>query len=168
MTAHGGPLLDQLRRDVVAPQSMALAMSGITLRPDPAGKYIGTWSSPRGRLLEIDITPQHPGAWLGLHVPWPLPDLSALGWIGFAARSNAQSIMATRACLRSGTDSGFHDQFFAVDIISDSAATDHFDLMSPQHLSDLPPQAPWRELVFFLPPAKPFRWALQDLRLIAL
>lgn len=168
MTTQGMPLLGQLREKVVAPQSMALAMSGITLRPDPAGKYLGTWSSPRGRLLEIDMTPQHPGAWLGLHVPWPIPHLSALGWIGFAARSSARNIMAIRACLRSGTESGFQDQFFPVDIVSDCAATDHFDLISPRHLPDLPLQAPWRELVFFLPPAKPFRWALQDLRLITL
>jgi hypothetical protein len=168
MTAVCACALDRLRSKVVAPQSIALPLSGLSLRPDPAGTYFGTWSSPRDRMLELDIIAHRPGAWLGLHLPWPFPDLSGLGWIGFAARCNARSIMAARVCVRSGSDTGFQDHFFPLDIVSTSAATDHSDLISPRHVPGLSGKAAWRELVFFLPPAKSFRWALQDLRLIAL
>ena len=167
MTGVSTSALDRLRGEIAAPQSITLPLPGLSLRPDPAGTYFGTWSSPRDRMMELDVTAHRPGAWLGLHLPWPFADLSGFGWVGFAARCNARSIMATRVCLRSATATGFQDHFFPLDILSTSAATDHCDLISPRHTPGLSEKAAWRELVFFLPPAKSFRWALQDLRLIA-
>ena len=87
-----------------------------------------------------------PGRWLGLHLALALPDLAAVGWLGFAARSAATPAMTLRACLRSGLAAGgFFDTFFDKHILSQSAETDHLDMIAPAHQPDLPLCAPWRE-----------------------
>jgi hypothetical protein len=162
--------LDQLREGAFLPQDMLTAeMPGdIRLHPDPAGEYHIKVSSPRARLLELEVAVTRPGAWLGLHVPLHLTDLSGIRWLGFAARSNAGQAIAVRACIRSGIDGGFFDVFFDKHILSQTGQTDHVDMLSPDHLPELPKIAKWREIILFLPPAHGFGWALQDLRLFAI
>lgn len=162
--------LQTLRDSLLDVQDIAAAdlPGGIRLHPDPAGELTATVSSPRARLLELEVAVVRPGAWLGLHVPLHLPDLPGIRWLGFAARSNATHALAVRACLRSGVAGGFLDVFFDRHVLSQAGQGDHVDMLATDHLPELPQQAPWREFVLFLPPGESFGWALHDLRFFAL
>lgn len=166
--------LGQLR-DLVLPETAldlggpAELCPGLVLRADPAARIAASWSSPRGRLLELATRVEAPGDWLGLHLTLGLSDLTGLAWLGFAARTGAGQALVARACLRSGlADGGFHDTFFDRDLLSQAAILDHQDMIAPDQRPDLPQQAPWREFILFLPPTQDIDWALHDLRLFAL
>lgn len=144
---------------------------GITLHLDPDARMTGQWSSPDGRLIEIQTKVTQPGAWFGLHIGLPdaALDLTALRWIGVTARTSAQRGVGVRVALRSGhAGGGFQDDFFGRHMLSQARQSDHQDLLCPADLPDLPTTAPWRELVLFLPPAAPLHWALHDLRIFGL
>ena len=136
---------------------------GLALHMDVAAQIGGQWSSPAGRLLELETHVAQRGAWLALHIALDLPDLTGIRWVGVVARTTAMQATVVRVCLRSVLASGFHDQFFARDILSRSVQSDHHDLLDPTQFPDLPLQAKRRELVLFLPPATPIAWALHDL-----
>ena len=142
--------------------------AGLTLHLDAAARMTGQWASPANRLLELATDVQTPGAWFALHVTLDLPDLAPYRWIGIAARSTAGQATAVRVCLRSLLADGFHDQFFARDILSRSVQSDHHDLIDPAQFPDLPSHAQGRELVLFLPAATPVAWALHDLAVFGL
>jgi hypothetical protein len=162
--------LAALRATVLSPAPLGPVVPGLAFHADPQAGLSGHWHSPRGRLLEVETTVTRPGRWLGLHLALPdLADLAPLVWLGLAARSGAGHAMALRVCLRSGLpEGGFHDQFFDRHLLSQPAETDHLDMIAPARLPDLPPKAPWRELILFLPPGESLRWSLHDLRLFAL
>lgn len=144
---------------------------GLDLRLDPNAQASGHWSSPEGRLLELRTRVDVPGAWFGLHVALPddALDLTGVSWIGVTARTSALQAVSIRVGLRSGQDDGgFQDSFFARHILSQARQSDHHEVLCPAHLPDLPRQAPWRELVLFLPPATAMDWVLHDLRVFAL
>lgn len=139
--------------------------SGITLHADPALKLQGQWCSPAGRLLELDVSINGEGSWFGLHMELGGIDLSQVGIIGIACRSAAPTIEVVRACLRSGrSEGGFDDCFFTKRILAHPEASSHLDAFQVGQQQDLPPQAPWRELILFLP-VHSFRLHLHDLRL---
>ncbi len=118
----------------------------LMLHADPAAEIGGQWDSPAGRLLTIRAENRRPGAWFALHVPLPgAADLSAFAWLILALRSSADHALIIRACLRSGTDAGFRDDFFPLDVLALPNEADHLDHLVPAHLPDLPPRAPWRE-----------------------
>lgn len=149
-------------------QKLAL---GITLHLDPDAQMTGHWSSPEGRLIEMQTQVARPGAWFGLHIRLPdaALDLGPLRWIGVTARTSAQHAIGIRVGLRSGrAEGGFQDDFFGRHMLSQPRQSDHHDLLCPADLPDLPRKAPWRELVLFLPPAAPLHWALHDLRIYGL
>ena len=125
---------------------------GLTLHADPALGLSGTYRSPLDRLLELETKMSGDGAWLGLHLGLPLRDLSGFGVVGFAARTSAGSMALIRACLRSGLDEGgFQDVFFDKHLLTRPEESAHLDALHLPQVPDVALQAPWRELVFFLP-----------------
>ncbi|MBM1222477.1 hypothetical protein JQU17_19895 [Ponticoccus sp. SC2-23] len=141
---------------------------GVWLHTDPEAGISGQWSSPRGRLCEIDITVDAPGRWLGLHVALPPFEADAVTWLGIALRVHAARPLALRPCLRSGTDEGFVDTFFDRHALARTAETDHHGVLAPDRHPDLPATAPWRELILFLPSGESLSLALHALRIFAL
>ena len=159
-----------LRPQALPPRPLtgAEVVPGLRLSADPAAAMTGTWSSPRGRLLEIETTVTTPGAWFALRLTLPPIDLTGLAWLGFVLRSGAGHGVGSRACLRSGLAGGaHHDLFFDRLILSQPGESDHHDLIAPDRCPGLPLHAPWREFLLFLPPAEDLRIALHDLRLFA-
>lgn len=151
---------------LVKPNHVTNLGHGIKLHADPASVIRGHWASPAGRLLEIAARIEAPGNWFALHIPLPgLSDLGGIGWIGLIARTSADATCALRPCLRSGLEAGgFRDDFLPRHILAGPRESDHCDTLAPAHLPDLPPAAPWRELVLFLPAAASFHLMLHDLR----
>jgi hypothetical protein len=140
---------------------------GIALHADPALHVSGRWRSPAGRLLELEATPGGEGGWFGLHMDLGTLSLSQAGLIGIACRGISPSIEAVRACIRSGrSEGGFDDCFFPKRILTHPEAASHLDALQISLQQDLPPEAPWRELILFLP-LHSFRLDLHDLRLFA-
>lgn len=139
------------------------------LRVDPEAA-ISLWlSSPRDRFLELEARVSRPGAWLGLHLTLPLPDLGQAGWLGFVLRGASGAAITCRACLRSGrAGGGFHDQFFDRHVLAQPWQADHHDLLALAQCPELPRQAAWREFILFLPPDLDFRLSLHDLRVFVL
>ncbi len=140
--------------------------AGVVVHADPALGLAGHFTSPAGRLLELSARISGRGDWVGLHVTLDLPDLAGLGWVGLACRSAAPEDVMVRPCLRSGTQDGFADHFFAKHILSGPEAMAHLDALDLTAMPDLPRTAPWRELVLFLPRTD-FTWHLHDLRVFA-
>ena len=167
------PLAYRSDTDVLSPLFQGGAprtplVPGAFLHHDPAGQITGHWHSPQGRLIEIAAEITVPCQWFALHLALDLPDLSGIVWLGFVARSSASPTAAIRACLRSGTPDGFHDCFFDRHILAQSRESDHQDLIAPARREGLPMQAPWREFILFLPPARSLHWVLHDLRIFTL
>lgn len=162
--------LDMLREDA---REGALGQDpqvapGVALHADPALGMTGTWRSPPGRLLEIEARPARPGSWFGLHVSLGGCDLDRHGIVGFACRTRSSELQILRACLRSGIDArpggAFVDRFFDKHILSQPVEGSHLDALPARGHEALPAQAPWRELILFLP-TEGFDWSLIDLRL---
>lgn len=138
-------------------------LPGIALHADPALPLSGNFVSPEGRLLELDVSVMGE-SWFALHIALSNADLTAFGLLGFASRNASPTFEIIRPCLRSGTNDGFVDCFFDKHILAPPGETSHLDALQLHPNPRIPPQAPWRELVFFLP-THPFQWALMDLRI---
>lgn len=166
MTAALAPGLARLR-DSRADGPLAATetafVPGIALHADPGLALAGRFRSPAGRLLELEATPGGTG-WIGLHVALDTASLPETGWLGLACQSAAAARIVVRPCLRSGTGTGFADTFFPRHILAEPEAQSHVDALPLATTPDLPADAPWRELVLFLPGA-PFTWHLHDLRI---
>lgn len=137
----------------------------IALHADPALQIEGQWRSPAGRLLELEANAPGEGNWFGLHMELGNISLAQAGLIGLACRSTAPRIEMLRACIRSGHgEGGFDDCFFTKRILAHPEASSHLDAIQISQQPNLPPEAPWRELILFLP-TQSFRLDLHDLRL---
>ena len=139
-------------------------LHGVDLRSDPALQLEGQYRSPEGSVLELEMRPSGQGDWCALHLVFPAQNLQGYGVLGFALRGAAQEMRVLRACLRSGTDAGFVDCFFDKHILLRPQESSHLDAFSVEHRGDLPMEAPWRELILFLPP-RACDLSLTDLRL---
>ncbi|MCF6234042.1 MAG: hypothetical protein L3J36_13245 [Rhodobacteraceae bacterium] len=138
---------------------------GLTLHADPALQVGGHWRSPAGRLLELEVDTFGGGSWIGLHMALGKIDLSAFGVLGITCRSAAPNMQVIQPCLRSGLENGgFEDCFFSKRILSYPEPSSHLDALHIDMQIKLPEDAPWRELILFLP-CHSFRWDLHDLRL---
>ena len=161
--------LDELRQGASFGDIMPEAeiVSGIRFVPDPDAGMRGRFSSPAGRLLQIEVTHERPARWCGLHIRLDIDDISDLGLIGLAARFAAPQAVAVAPCIRSGTENGFSDCFFEKQVASLPRPLLHLDAIETdgRHPS-LPETAPWRELVLFLPTGG-FRLDLHDLKVFA-
>lgn len=142
--------------------------AGFNLHCDPDVGIEGDCSSPNQRLCELDIRSKGQGRWLGLHVMLPDFRMAEHRWITVAFRAHAGRNLAIKPCLRSGTEAGFIDTFLPVHCLVTAAPTDHTFLLAHERFPDMPIIAPWRELVFFLPPAEDIKLAIHDLRIIGL
>lgn len=140
---------------------------GLLLHAAPELRAAGQWSSPAGRFCALDIRIEVPGRWLALHLPLPEPDLAGVRWLMLAVRTSAAEASVIRPCLRSGTPGGFRDDFLPRAILAQPRESDHHDILAPDRLPDLPLEAPWRELILFLPSATGTQLVLHDLRLVA-
>ena len=135
---------------------------GLQLALDPKAVFEGRIGSPRGRLLQIEGEIRQSARWFGLHVPLDAHDLSERAILGFAARLGARQARPIRPCLRSGRSEGFSDCFFDKPLLPDADKGLHLDVLDlARH--DIPEEAPWRELVLFLP-TRSLHLSLHDLR----
>lgn len=140
---------------------------GLRFVPDPDAGMRGHYTSPAGRLLEIEVSHDRPARWCGLHLRLDLGDLDGLGVIGLAARFAAPQALAVSPCLRSGTATGFSDCFFSKQVAALPRPLLHLDALETDgRHKTLPRSAPWREIVLFLPTSS-FRVDLHDLRIFA-
>lgn len=149
-----------------APGAIALQIGpGLRLHhpPETAGGL--HWTSPKGRLIEVEGMAE--GAFLGLHLALPLRRLDRIAWLGLVLRGAAGSGMRLQPCLRSGLPGGdYRDSFFPKALHLPGPATDGMALFCPALAPDLPARSPWRELVLFLPVRQEIRLSLHDLRVI--
>lgn len=145
--------------------SDALPVAGLGLAVDPAARIDLTWSSAPGRLLDIDSAVHVPGRWCALRLTLDLPDIGAIAGLGIWLRSAADPALVMQAVLRSGIAAGHVDCPFERDILSHATPSDHHAVMMADRTPDLPRHAPWRELLLLLPPYRPVRLALHDMRL---
>lgn len=161
--------LDVLRDTVITPRPFVAGevVTDIWFHTDPAWQGQGTWASPRGRMLEVEVDVTTPGAWCALHLRLDLRPADH-SYLGLIARTAADRAMITRVCLRAGHAEGFHDHFLPRDILSQPGASDHIDMMVPAQCPDLPRDAQWHELILFLPSRHSFAWGLHDLRVFGL
>ena len=137
---------------------------GLRLHADPALELTGQYRSPPGQLLDLEArTGPDPGDWLALHLALRLDDLSAMGVVGFATRMAAPETLVVRACVRSGTDTGFTDCFFDKHLLVHAHETSHVDALHVGKRADLPLRAPWRDVILFLP-TRAFQLSLIDMR----
>lgn len=154
----------QLAGDILAE---APIVPGLRFVPDPEAGMQGRYTSPAGRLLEMEVTHARPARWLGLHLALDVSSLDGLGLIGFAATIASPRAMAVTPCVRSGTGTGFADCFFAKSIAAMPRPLMHLDAIETGDRHEtLMQTAPWRELVLFLP-TRDFRLDLHDLRVFA-
>jgi len=140
---------------------------GFFLDADPKIGVSGSYRSISHRLMELDVQVQAPGDWLALHLALPPLALQDLTYIGLACRLSAPEPLMLRACLRSGLHSslpqdGFIDCFFDRHILTTKQPHSHLDMLYLDACSELPFDAPWRELVLFLP-CQSFRLNLMHL-----
>jgi hypothetical protein len=166
--AHSNHLLS-LMRDSVSHGEMKdhlRFMPGLLLAADPALGISGTFGSPQGRILDLDVKISGEGHWLGLHISFPQRDISQCGVIGLACRTSCNETEIVRACVRSGTDNGFVDCFFDKHILLQPEERSHLDALDVHRRDLLPLIAPWREIILFLP-VRSCRLSLVDLRLFA-
>lgn len=150
--------------DILAEQEI---VPGLRFVPDPEAGMRGRFSSPQGRLLELQVTHTRPARWLGLHLRLDLGVSDDIALIGLAARIAAPQAQAVRPCIRSGTATGFVDSFFDKTIAALPRPLLHLDVVETHGAHPvLHDPAPWRELVLFLP-TDDFRLDLHDLRVFA-
>lgn len=125
---------------------------GLFLAIDGASDTKARIESQPGMLLDLECKTRRPGGFLSLNLELGECDLSRYNVLGIMCKSVAPETLTFRACLRSGTEDGFVDAFFAKRVISFAQESVHADLMKLAEREDIPAQAPWRELILFLPP----------------
>lgn len=144
---------------VLRAQSFEKAVSGgerfspgvfVSIDPESDTKVMAT--SRPGELVDLSFSTRRPGRWLSLNVEMGNCNLTGRDIAGFMAKVQSEATMTFRVCLRSGNEGGFQDAFFGKRVISYAEASTHADLMKLEERDDVPAQAPWRELIMFLPP----------------
>jgi len=136
---------------------------GCFFQVDPAGQQEMHLTSGAGEGLKIRTRVQHPGDWMALHLRLEGLDLSDKQVLGFLCKSQSPQAMTYRACLRSGTETGFHDCFFTKTLVAYDQPSSHLDVLDLSTRPDVPLPATWREFIFFFKPSS-FDLELQDLR----
>lgn len=138
-------------------------LPGLELHADPELNLSGSWTSAESEVLEIDAAIPGLGGWVGLHLSLPVGTTRGHGVLGFAARIRAPEIFVARACLRSGRDGGFVDCFFDKHLLFTPDEASHVDALQLHQRDTIPEEAPWRDLILFLP-TESFRLSVIDWR----
>jgi len=125
---------------------------GVFLSTDPDSDTSCQIHSEPGMLLELTAKGRRPGKWLSLNIELGAMDLSQRSVFGVMCKSRSEDIQTLKICLRSGVEGGFQDVFFGKRMISYNEESTHADLLKLVDYPDVPAQAPWRELILFLPP----------------
>ncbi|MCL4186297.1 MAG: hypothetical protein KJZ85_01720 [Rhodobacteraceae bacterium] len=138
---------------------------GVSLVLDPEGQTEAEAIAAPGALMGLRLRAIVPGRWAGLHIVLGPLDLTDRHVIGVVLRTRAPAVTTLRIALRSGREGGFDDCDFPKRLVAFGEDSTHVDLLqTARHPDTLPLQAPWRELVLFLPPAG-CELVIQDLRL---
>ena len=129
---------------------------GIWVAADPEAPPAGRLRSRAGELLEAELELAAPARWLALHLALGPADLSGRAGFGVAVQAQAPRSLALRLCLRSGAPGGFVERFFPRELIVTPEGRLHVDILDLQGAAPVPgpvpPSAPWRDLIAFLPP----------------
>ena len=122
---------------------------GIFFSLDPQSANRVDIASHPGELMTMRLGVDRPGRWLTLNMGVGGADFSACKIIGFAARTDAPVTTTCKVCIRSGVEGGHRDVFFPKALVCYPKTALHLDVMELEANPDIPPRAPWRELVIF-------------------
>ena len=152
--AHGNRALGALRRlehdGPVVPDTPIVP--DIWFAADPEAPPAGRIRSRVGELLEAEFELAAPARWLALHLALGPANLSGCAGFGLAVQASAPRSLALRVCLRSGAPGGFVERFFPRELVIAPEGRLHVDILDLQGAAPVPPRAPWRDLILFLPP----------------
>jgi hypothetical protein len=113
--------------------------------------------------MDIRFGIEGSGRWLSLAMTIGKASLASSKVIGFVCKTDAPVATTFRACVRSGMATGHKDVYFNKTIVAYPATSVHMDAMELDGNSDIPEQAPWRELLLFFK-REPSALSLRDLR----
>ena len=133
-------------------QPGAPIVRGFWIATDPEVPPAGRIRSRAGELLEAEFELAAPARWLALNLALGPVDLSARAGFGLAVQASAPRSLALRVCLRSGAPGGFVERFFPRELVIAPEGRLHVDILDLQGAAPVPPRAPWRDLILFLPP----------------
>ena len=125
---------------------------GVFISSDPESDITTRVDCTLGQLLDLTCKGTRPGRWLSLNIELGAYDLTGRSVIGIMCKTRSEDTQTFRVCLRSGLQGGFQDAFFSKRVISYKEESTHADVMKLAERDDVPAQAPWRELILFLPP----------------
>ena len=164
--AHANHVIDLMRAGETAGElgrNVELSPD-IRVNADEALGLGGRWSSPRGDVLRLEPAYGGAGNWFALVIALRAPDLSRVGVVGFALRARASQTCHLGVALRSGTADGFVDARFDKPVMLREREAVHVDGLGPRGREDVPVQAPWRQLLVFLPTSEVTAITVHDLR----
>lgn len=134
---------------------------GIYFSIDTEANIDGEFTSGNGKIIDLkyfnvsepvhgkNITPR----WIAIHFRLGEVTLNNKSAIGVIVKSEAPNAVTMRACLRSGTQENFQDEFFSKYIVAYQNTSTHLDIIK---IEDLPEECPLkkieRDLILFLPP----------------
>lgn len=145
---HLTSLLRTTRSSGILTEGASLA-PGAFMSVDAEAKLSGQFKTGEGAVLNLSYEVQKPPRWLAMHLQLgPLP-LSEASVFGVVCKSQALQAATFRICLRSGIAGGFVDAFFDKHVVAYADQSTHIDLMRLESRSDVPTEAPWRDLILF-------------------
>jgi hypothetical protein len=121
---------------------------GIFFSVDPDSSNHVEIDSQPGDLMRLRLVVGTPGRWLSLNLDAGRADLTDCGLVGFVLRSSAPVTATCRVCLRSGTEAGVSDAYFAKTVVSFPKTALHLDVLELDQHPQIPRKANWRELIF--------------------
>lgn len=140
---------------------------GVSFSLDPDSTNRVDVESRPGELMTMRLGVVQPGRWLTLNMGLGGADYSACKIVGFAARVDAPVTTTCKVCVRSGVEGGHRDVFFPKAMVCYPTTSLHLDVLELEANPDIPPRAPWRELVIFFEIAS-IEINLRDFRLIVI
>lgn len=140
-------------------------VDGAAIDVDPETVASGRLDAGPDDLFSLSLeTAGAPPRWISLVLRIGEADLSRAGAVCLVARGRAPRAVTIRPCLRSHSDGGFTDAFFAKRIVAFDAPSTHVDALDLAGTGDVPRARCRRELLFFFD-APRFELTLLDLRL---
>lgn len=122
---------------------------GAFLSVDQEAKLSGQFKTGEGAVLNLAYEVQKPPRWLAMHLQMGSLPLNETSVFGVVCKSQAPQAATFRICLRSGIAGGFVDAFFDKHVVAYADQSTHVDLLRLESRSDVPAEAPWRELILF-------------------